>query len=131
MQNHEIDKRAALLNSIGDSILNGEDPVGKHLWLFAEVGEGWAGVALFKVGKGQVIWVDDYLMDLADSLIALWESEPPERRFDALVFELQGTKFDSHFYYAGELPFDETGYDRREGLIHKRFGNYAIVYPPD
>ena len=132
MEQAKMDHMSARYNKVGAEIILAGLSASPDLWLYATAGEGWVGPALFAIGEGELLWVDDLLIDLGMSVLDLWMSEEPAKRWEVMEFELHGTEFKSRFHYPGDLPpDDELGFARRDELIRRRFGNFKVVYPPD
>ncbi|MEO7384145.1 MAG: hypothetical protein ABIU18_04340 [Novosphingobium sp.] len=128
---------ASLYNAVGNAMLlvAGGNPA--DLYLYSAAGQGWAETALFRIGSGTLEWIDS--MDdpfehdkyLFDSIMALWEAEEPAKRWTVMEFEVRGTTFNTQLWYEGELPPNELGFERRDELIRRRFGNLEVIYPPE
>lgn len=129
MQPDKLDMMAQLQNEVGQAILRQAEGLSSDLWLLAEAGDGWVGEALFKIGADTLEWLDGS-SDLGDSIMALWEAEDPDKKWVAMEYEIHGTDFKIHYWYEGELPRDELGFEPREELIRRRFGNLRVIYPP-
>jgi hypothetical protein len=129
MENGNLDKMAALLNSVGSEMILRAGNQTSDLWLYTEAGDAWADIALFKIGEGSLEWVDGF-GELSDAIMALWDAAEPSKRWEAMEFEIHGAEFKTHFWFKGDLNPDDDSLDRRNALIRNKFNNYKVIYPP-
>jgi len=98
-------------------------------FLYAEAGEGWVGAAIFK-DEGTSVRYFTPSSELTDLLWEAWNAEEPGKRWAAMEYEIEGTKFDVNFQFPNEINSEETEMDRRPRVLERRFGDKPVIYPP-
>ena len=131
MDHQWADNMSLLYNAIGTEMLIAAGSKSSDLWLYATAGEGWVGPALFTIGENSLEWISQTTTDLGMSVLALWNAEEPDKRWEGMEFEVHGTEFKTRLYYEGDLPPEDIGFEPRYELIRRRFGNFKVIYPPD
>lgn len=97
------------------------------VYLYVEIGDGWVGPSLFKDEGNAVRYFDSVDSGICDLLFNAWYLEEPDKRWSAMHYTVDGGKFDASFEF-GELEDDI--HDRRERILHARYGDKPIIYPP-
>ena len=101
------------------------DPEGTYL--YAEAGEGWVEVSIFK-DLGESLIYREGSHDLCWALLDVWEAEEPDKRWSALHYVISDGKFEVSFDYWEAIDPEESSLDRRERAIRERFGDKAVDY---
>lgn len=101
------------------------DPEGAYL--YAEAGEGWVEVSIFK-DLGESLIYREGSHDLCWALLDVWEAEEPDKRWSALHYVISNGKFQVSFDYWEATDLKESSLDRRERAIRERFGDKAVDY---
>jgi hypothetical protein len=129
MDGDHLDSLSDHYDRIGQAIRRSGPGSNDKFWLFAVAGDEWVEDALFQVESGALRWVDAD-PSLTYEILDLWEREDRAKRWEAMVFEVSGNRFNTDFYYDGDFPANTTNLERRIELMRRRFGNYQVVYPP-
>ncbi|MBA3667281.1 MAG: hypothetical protein H0W65_06120 [Sphingomonas sp.] len=136
MKNSDGDKRDGKDESLGPVLADIGGELARHvegdpdgMFLYAEAGEGWYAVAVFKEESDQVRYYSP-TSELGDLVWEVWNSEEPEKRWAVMEYEIKGRKFDVQFQFPDEIDPKETEMDRRPRVIERRFGDKPVVYPP-
>ena len=100
--------------------------------LFAWFDEGAVAPSIFKKLQDRIVYRAPDLDVLADTLIALWEEQPKERRWAEMEYFIKDGKFDVKFVYPEELDPDEMMMAHRTQVVRRYLGTDPIYYPqPD
>jgi hypothetical protein len=119
-----------LLVTIGELLARDtEYPIDGTL-LHAEVGQGFVSPSIFKDRPEQIVYRDPDLRDLGDALLALWEAQEGEDRWEELEYVIRDGTFEAAFTYPDAIDRDEEPLDRRNRIVRRHFGEKPIVYPP-
>ncbi len=85
--------------------------------------------------SGRTIWeAGDHLLyrlptsSLEETLLDLWEASPPDKRWTAMEYVIDGDRFTTHFSFDRLDPKVST-IDRRQVILDRRYGNKQVVYP--
>ncbi|WP_375399009.1 hypothetical protein [uncultured Sphingomonas sp.] len=100
------------------------------VYLYVEIGEGWVGPSLFKDEGNAVRYIDIGTSDIWRLLIDAWCIEPTDKRWTAMHYTIEGGKFDAQFEFDDLEGSDESTDDRRERVLHARYGDKPVIYPP-
>lgn len=114
---------------IGENIYGtiGGRPEG--IYLYVEIGDGWVDTSLFRNEGNRVVyyWGSHELPDL---VMDAWCLEPADKRWTAMHYTIEGGKFDAAFEFDNLEGSTESTSERRDRILHARYGNKPIVYPP-
>ena len=118
------------LSKIGRAAMSivGGEPDG--VYLYVEAGEGWVDISLYKDEGAQVRYFDAGETDLVDALFDAWYIEEPDKRWTVMHYTINGGKFNAEFEFGELRRAGESDDDRRERILHARYGDKPIVYPP-
>ncbi len=108
--------------------LVGGEPDG--VLVYAEIGEGWVEPSLFKDEEASVRYVDLGASALGTIITDAWCIEPADKRWTAMRYTVDQGKFHASFDFDDLEHLDETTLDRRTRVVHARFGDKPIIYPP-
>ncbi len=100
------------------------------VYLYVEAGEGWVGPSLYKDEGSEVRYFDPGDSDLDDALFDAWHIEQPDKRWSVMHYVIEGGKFDTKFEFGELRRPGESDDDRRERVLHARYGGKPIIYPP-
>lgn len=118
-----------LYAELGNAILDLVGPGEHHVLLYAEAGEGWADVSIFRKQNGEIAYVTP-TGEVGGLVMDLWRVEVPEKRWAAMEYELHGTKFNVRLTYKEDLAPGETDDDRSDAAVRRVLGEGLIAYPP-
>jgi hypothetical protein len=129
MPKDKFDKLGPLFADIGGEVAQivGGNPDGAYV--YAEAGDGWYGVSVFK-DEGEIVRYYDPSSELDDLIYEAWLTEESGKRWAVMEYEIKGTKFDAQFKYPEEVDVESFDEDRREIALKKRYGNKPVIYPP-
>ena len=118
-----------LYEDIGREIFNiiGENPDGA--FLYSEAGDGWVEAAIFK-DKGGFVKYYSPTRALNHLILDAWETEPSDKRWAVMMYEIKDGRFDATFRFPEELDPEPVGIQRREDALRERYGNKPVKYPP-
>ena len=128
MATDPLDQKAVLIEQLGIAVIACAQEGSQDLWLFVQAGDGWVQSSLYEIGEGVLVYRAS-LENLLEPLYALWEFDPPAKRWSGMVIEIHGKSFTSEFFFEGELPDEDAAVQARELLISQRFANFRVVYP--
>lgn len=120
-----------ILEEIGQIIaeLVDGDPNGSYL--YAEAEQGFQAPTLFKDHGDHIICYRPNI-ELCDAIEKLWETEPDDKKWQAMRYEVEDNRFNARFEFPDELNPDEWVDDRLERAVAERYGDRPITYPkPD
>jgi hypothetical protein len=118
-----------LYSELGNSILDLVGPGEQHVLLYAEAGEGWADVGIFRKEPGGIHYLAP-TGEVGGIVMDAWRAEVPEKRWAAMEYELRGKKFNVRFAYKEDFVAGETDDDRSDAAVRRVFGEGPIAYPP-
>ena len=127
MTEHE-EKVGDILADLGQHLFEilDRDPAGS--FLYAEFEEGAYEVAIFH-DEGKKIVYYDADDELLDEIINLWETALDHEKWSVLEYDVRGDRFESSFTYIDQLDPEEDSIERRDRLVHSRYGDRKIIYP--
>ena len=128
----EEDKKFEILGplyaEIGRQIF--EDVGGPNgVFVYGEAGEGWVEVSVFK-DKGRFVQYYSPSRELSDLIIKAWKTEPPNKRWAVMMYEIKDGAFDATFRFPEEIDPDESSFERSERVLKQRYGDKQVKYPP-
>ncbi len=118
-----------ILNEIGILISEILDDDTEGAFMYAEAGDGWAEVSVFKDEGERVRYVDPS-DELSEAVMQLWDVEEADKKFAVLTYVIAGEKFDADFLYLEDIDPDESGFERSKHALQDRYGDKPIYYPP-
>lgn len=130
MTPNKFDLLGPALNDVGREAvrLTGGEPDG--IFLYVEIGDGWVRPSLYKIGGLTVTYVDPGRSPLDDLIIDAWCLEPADKRWTSMQMNIHEGKFSAKFDFDDIEHSKEHINDRRQRVLHARFGDKPIVYPP-
>ncbi|WP_174279157.1 hypothetical protein [Sphingomonas bacterium] len=105
----------------------GGEPDG--IFLYVEIGDGWVEPSLFK-DEGAYLkyyWGSNELPDL---IMDAWCLEPKDKRWIAMQYTISNGRFEAKFDFDDLEHSDEDSDDRLDRILHTRFGDKPVKYPP-
>jgi hypothetical protein len=123
------DKIGVLLNEIGSILAQDREYPLEGTFLYAEVEWQMVSPSIFK-DLGDHLLYRDAMDDITPVLLDLWEAPPLDKRWATLLYRIHDGKFDASFLYPEEIDPDDGPVERRERILHQRYGNKRIDYPP-
>lgn len=118
-----------LLAGIGQTLASDPDHSSYPMLLFAEVGRMVVSAALFKDIGEKILYSDEIIDVLGDSLLDLWEAQEGGS-WKEMEYVLRDGEFTVHYTYPDEIDEEEDPFERRNRVVAKHFGDKPIVYPP-
>jgi hypothetical protein len=100
-----------------------------HVLLYSEAGPGWASVGLFQKDGNQIRYVAPD-SEISDLILEIWRTEAPEKRWDAMEYELNGAIFNVRLAFKEDFVRGETDDDRNDAAVRRTLGDGPIIYPP-
>lgn len=131
MEKDKYDAAGSLLSEIGYELADivGGDPNG--VFLYVEIGDGWAGPSIFRDEGDIVRYYRPPGPGFSDLLFDLWYAEADEtKRWSVMEYVVKDGKFQASFKYPEEVDVTEPDTDRRDAALQARFGDKSVVYPP-
>lgn len=105
----------------------GGDPNG--IFLYVEAGEGWVGPSLYREEIDVVRYYEPTSF-LSDALFDLWYAEDQDKHWTEMHYAIESGIFNAKFEFDDMRLPDDGSIDRRERVLHARYGDKPIVYPP-
>ncbi len=118
----------SLLNEIGCVLAEDNDYPLDGTFLYAEVASQMVEMSIFK-DLGDHLLFRLPINELSDALLELWEAAPPEKRWSAIQYKIEGGRFDASFTYPEEMNPEESAGDRRRHILQQRYANKQVLYP--
>ena len=132
MGEDKLDLLGHAFDAIGQEAvrLSGGDPNG--IFLYVEIGDGWVGPSLFKDKGKHILYVDVDPEDVGidQLLMKTWRMEQANKRWTAMHYTVEHGRFSAEFDYDDLEGSDEDIEDRRERILHDRYGDKPVIYPP-
>ncbi len=130
MLDQKFDLLGPALNDVGREAvrLTGGDPDG--IFLYVEIGEGWVGPSLFKEQGITLRYIDPQTAAIDRLIIDAWCLEPVDKRWTSMAMTIKGGRFAVQFDYNDLEHSSESIDDRRQRILHSRFGERPVIYPP-
>ena len=105
--------------------------VANKLLLYVEIGDGWVEPSIFKDEGAAVRYIDPFVSATLDQMLTdAWCLEPADKRWTALRYTIDQGKFRAEFEFDDLEKSEENTGDRRERVLHGRFGDKPVIYPP-
>jgi len=117
-----------MLNDIGNILARDSAYPLDGTFLYVEAGRGWVDMSIFK-DLGDHLLYRDPMDGLSSALLSLWDTEEPAKRWFAMQYRIEGSKFDVSFTYEPLDPETST-IDRCDVILRQHYGNKQVVYPP-
>jgi hypothetical protein len=120
------------MNEIGRELANivGGDPNG--VFLYVEIGQGWAGPSVYKDEGDVVRYYDSSSLTLSDLLFEAWYAEAAEgnKRWSVMEYAVRDGKFEVSLKYPDEVDVEVVDRKRRQAALRAHYGDKPVVYPP-
>lgn len=96
-------------------------------FVYAEIDDEGCEVAIFHDEGDKIVYyeADD---ELFDEIINLWETAIDSEKWLVLEYDVRGEQFESSFTYIDQLNPEEDSIERRERLVHSRYGDRQVIY---
>ncbi len=126
------DNAETLLKRIGEQLAEDTEYPLDNTLLHAEVARNFVAPSIFKDLGSHILYRDPDLDRLGDTLLALWEAQTAEPRWQEIEYFVRDGRFDARFVYPEELDPEEMSLDRRDRVLARYFGDKPVIYPdPD
>jgi hypothetical protein len=99
------------------------------LYLYAEAGQGWSGVAVF-MNEGRAVRYFAPTRELCALIQEAWDKEETGQPWLVMEYEIHGGMFDANLIYPDEMGPGLTMAERQRDALRRRFGRKAVLYPP-
>lgn len=98
-------------------------------FLYAEIDDEGCEVAIFHDEGDKIVYydADD---ELFAEIIHLWETAIDNEKWSVLEYDVRSEQFESSFTYIDQLDPEEDSIERRDRLVHSRYGDRQVIYPP-
>jgi hypothetical protein len=126
------DEMERTLNAIGNELAKDQKYPLDGTFLYTECTGGSVSTSIFKdLGDHLLFRLPGGVTDNIPWLILeLWEAAPADRRWATMQYRIEDGTFTASFAYPEEIDAEEPEGDRRDRILHQRYGNKRIVYPP-
>jgi hypothetical protein len=117
-----------LLVRIGQELaaMIGKDPHGA--FSYTEVREMWMAPSAYHDEGNRVVYYRPS-REFGDAVEDLWYEREPEKRWEAMRYEIVDGQFSVEFDYPDQFDPDEDYNVRQERALKARYGGKPIVYP--
>jgi hypothetical protein len=130
MEKDRLDTLGPILSEIGGALANVADGDPDGVFLYVEIGQGWSSPSAYRE-EGEVVRYlrcsDESLYDL---LWKAWRTEPEERRWSVMEYDVKGNAFTVAFKYPDEVDVEVMDDERVDAALRARYGEKPVVYPP-
>ena len=131
MEGDKYDALAPILSEIGQELADTVGGDAEGVFLYVEIGEGWAGPSIFRDEGDAVRYYDPRDPTLSEIVFDAWYAEPDEtKRWSIMEYVITDGKFHASFKYPEEVDVTEPDSNRRDAALQSRFGDKPVIYPP-
>jgi hypothetical protein len=125
MTDTEMGPMLAEIGQLIADILDEHGPEGA--FMYAEAGDMWQEVAIFKDLGNQVIYRDPSHA-LIDAIQDLWESADDDKKWAVLFYTISDGKLEAQFAFPDDNDPAEGSYERRKRALAERYGDKPVDY---